>query len=341
MEAAYKRLGLMPDSVSLPALLSRVLAQQVVGYYDPRSKTLYVVEGADSAAAETTLRHELVHALQDQHVNVDSLQRVPGQNDATTAIHAALEGEATFVQFGTGGIAIRAPGTWDKVRADIRDNMERTPVLADAPLVVRETLLFPYLSGAELARRAADHGGSDSLLRRLPVSTEQVMHADAYFGKDGGKPDAPTVVTLPAPSVGRITHENTLGEFETRLLLFQHTQDLDQAARAAMGWDGDRFAIVRTPQGDALVWVTVWDTDLDAVDFYGAMGDVVPRRYEGARAAATTANATPSTRQWTADGRAILLRSTTIGGRPAVLYVDAPAGVALPLIDVGKVTLRE
>ena len=112
------------------------------------------------------------------------------------------------------------------------------------------------------------------------------MHADAYFGTDG-KIDAPTAITLPAPSVGRVTHENTLGEFETRLLLFQFTQDLDLAARAAMGWDGDRFAIVRTPQGDALVWLTLWDSDVDAVDFFGAMSDVVPRRYEGAAAAAT------------------------------------------------------
>lgn len=354
MEAAYKRLGMIPDSLDLRALLSRVLAQQVVGYYDPRSKTLYVVEGADSAAAETTLRHELVHALQDQHVNVDSLQRIPGENDATAAVHAALEGEATFVQFASGGITLRAPGTWEKVRAAIRDNMERTPVLADAPLVVRETLLFPYLSGAELARRVADHGGSDSVLRRLPTSTEQVMHADAYYGKDGGRPDLPTTITLPAPSVGQVTHANTLGEFETRLLLFQHTQDLDQAARAAMGWDGDRFAIVRTPQGDAFVWMSVWDSEVDAVDFYDAMSDVVPRRYEGARAAAVapapaavrSGRGVPqqpagNVRQWTAAGRSIVLRGVTVQGRPCVLYVDAPEGVPLPLVDVTRVTLRE
>ena len=345
LEAIYKRFGLVPDSVDLRALLTRVLAQQVVGYYDPRSKTLYVVEGADSAAAETTLRHELVHALQEQHVNVDSLQRLPGENDATTAVHAALEGMATFVQFGTGGVAIRAPGTWERVRASIRENMERTPVLADAPFIVRETMLFPYLSGAEMARRAADHGGSDSLLARLPRSTEQVMHADAYYGKNGGPPDAPTAVTLPTPSVGRVVHANTLGEFETRLLLFHHLQDLDRAARGAGGWDGDRVAVVRTPQGDAVVWVTVWDTEVDAAEFYDAMSDVVSHRYEGVNptepAPGAKAPNAGSSRQWSAGPRAVFLRGTSIGGRPAVMYLDAPTGVPATLIDLTKVTLRE
>lgn len=345
LEQAYKRFGLVSDSVDLRALLVRVLAEQVVGYYDPRSKTLYVVEGADSAAAETTLRHELVHALQDQHVNVDSLQRMAGENDATTAAHAALEGEAMFVQFGSGGVALRAPGTWDQVRTSIRNNMERTPVLASAPFIIRETLLFPYLSGAELARRVAERGGSDSLLRRLPRSTEQVMHADAYFGHDGGPPDAPTAITLPAPTVGTVTHANTLGEFETRLLLFHHLQDLDQAARSAAGWDGDRFVTIRTPQGDAIAWLTVWDTDVDAVEFMEAMGAVIPIRYPAAHFATTAAGRKPAgrddAREYIAGDRALILRLSTVQGRPVVLYVDAPAGTSPALLDLTRVTLHE
>jgi len=338
-EAAYKRLGVIADSVNLRDLLARILAKQIVGYYDPPSKTLYIVDGADSAAAETTLRHELVHALQDQHANLDSIEHAGGDEDRTNAAHAALEGLASYAQFASSGVALQAPGAWDRVRGEIRDNMERTPVLADAPFVVRETLLFPYLSGAEFARRFVDRGGGDSLLERLPTSTEQVLHADAYFGKDGGKPDAPTTVTLPAPNGGTVTHAGTLGEFQIRLFLYQHLEDLDLAARAAMGWDGDRYEIVHAPQGDAFVWLTVWDTPQDAAEFFDAVGQTVPRHYPDAKLGT---GAPAGGRQYVVGGgRTLLLRAVDVQGRSAVLYVDAPPGVSPALVDPAKVTLRE
>ncbi len=341
LEAAYKRFALIPDSVDLRALLGRLLAQQIVGYYDPPSKTLYIVEGADSAAAETTLRHELVHALQDQHLDVDSALRIAGQSDRAIAAQSALEGEATFAQFASLGIALRGPGAWERIRGQIRDNMDRTPAIADAPFVVRETLLFPYLSGAEFARRLADRGSGDSLLTRLPQSTEQVLHADAYFGRNGGPPDVPRTVVLPTPNGGTIVRQNTLGEFATRLLLFHHLQELDEAARAALGWGGDRFAVIRTPQGDAFAWVTVWDTAEDAAAFYDALGSVIPKRYPDA--AVVSSDATPGGgRRYTADrSRALVLQPGEVGGLSAVLYVDAPAGSSRSLIDLAKVTLRE
>src|SRR5918912_995845 len=45
-ERVYKRLGMLPDSVDTRKLLVDLLSEQVVGFYDPRSKTLYVVEGS-------------------------------------------------------------------------------------------------------------------------------------------------------------------------------------------------------------------------------------------------------------------------------------------------------
>ncbi|HZF68068.1 MAG TPA: hypothetical protein VEZ47_08525 [Gemmatirosa sp.] len=339
-QALYRRLGMLGDSTDLRALLLRVLDEQVVGWYDPRTKTLYVVQGADSASAEVTLRHELVHALQDQYVNLDSLLRARGQNDRTAAAQAALEGMATWVQMGTGDeLAARAPGAWERVRGAIRENMERMPALSAAPLVVRETLLFPYLSGAEFARRLTTAGHADSALLRLPVSTEQVLHARAYAG-GGKRPDAPVQVALPRLP-GTVVGENTLGEFETRLLLFHHTNDLNLAARAAAGWAGDRWYLMGLPGGgEGLAWLTVWDTDADAAEFYDALGTVAGARYRGAT---TTAGATPTTRVVTAAGapggpRSVSVRALSVQGRPAVLLTDAPQGVAFA-VDVQRVTL--
>ncbi|MGZ8377947.1 MAG: hypothetical protein ACXW0Z_12005 [Gemmatirosa sp.] len=337
--AAYKRLGMVPDTMDLRALLVRVLEEQVVGYYDPRSKTLYVVQGADSAAAAVTLRHELVHALQDQHRNLDSLLRLRGQADRASAAHAALEGQATWVQLGAGVEAADGDDGWARTRAAIRANMDRTPVLASAPPIVRETLLFPYLGGAELARRLTDAGHPDSVLLRLPTSTEQVLHPERYAG--GDDVGAPIGLVLPAPKAGTVSAENTLGEFETRLVLQQHLDDAALAARAAGGWGGDRWAVLRTPAGDAFVWLTAWDGSLDAAEFFDAMTRVVSRLHRTARAAPTRELAT---RVFSAEdprhgARALLLRAGEVQGRPVVLYVDAPAAAGTDLLDLTRVTL--
>ena len=337
-QALYRRVGLLPDTTDLRALLLRVLDEQVVGWYDPRTKTLYVVQGADSASAEVTLRHELVHALQDQYVNLDSVLRARGASDRTSAAQAALEGQATWVQMGSGDeLAARAPGGWERVRQAIRENMERMPALASAPLVVRETLLFPYLSGAEFARRLSNAGHPDSALLRLPASSEQVLHAEAYGGT-GARPAAPLAVALPRLA-GTLAGENTLGEFETRLLVFQHTNDLNLAARAARGWAGDRWQLVGSGASEAFAWVTVWDTGADAAEFYEAMGRVVAARYRGAREAA---GATGTTRVFTATtpagARTVTVRAAEVQGRPAVVVTDAPQGAAFA-VDPARVTI--
>src|SRR3954463_381345 len=64
-EAAYKLLGMLPDTLDLRKFYLAVLTEQVIGYYDPATKVLYVVNGADEKTVNITLTHELVHALQD------------------------------------------------------------------------------------------------------------------------------------------------------------------------------------------------------------------------------------------------------------------------------------
>jgi hypothetical protein len=116
-EKAYKLLGLIPDTMNLRAFFLRVLSEQIVGYYDPKAKTLYVVNGADEQIVGITITHELVHALQDQYVNLDSIQKSGADNDRLAAAQALIEGEAQFEQVsimlgGPDQIEARLPGAW-------------------------------------------------------------------------------------------------------------------------------------------------------------------------------------------------------------------------------------
>ena len=134
------------------------------------------------------------------------------------------------------------------MRQTIREAQTTQPIFASAPMVIQETLLFPYINGADFIRRFNAREKGKLPLSDLPVSTEQVMHDSAYFTQPR---DVPSEVTL--PTIPGTVDENDFGEFGTRLFVFAHTKDQDASIRASNGWDGDRYALVKTPAGNALV----------------------------------------------------------------------------------------
>jgi hypothetical protein len=334
-ESAYKLLGLIPDSLELRPFFLRVLNEQVVGYYDPAAKTLYVVNGADEQMVGITITHELVHALQDQYVNLDSLQKASTDNDRLSASQALIEGEAQFEQLsimlgGSQNIAARLPGGWERLREEIRNRQSEMPVFATAPMMIQESLLFPYLSGAEFVHRLKDRKGNVNLFIDIPRSTEQVMHASAF----GARPDEPTPVVLPAPRGAKKVYENDMGEFGTRLFLYQFLKDPAAAARAAAGWDGDRFIVVEGAGGRGIVWALVWDSPLEAAEFSDALTRATARRTGAAERSVEGGGAT-----FAYKGRTVSIFPHTIGDRALVIYSDLPDPMGNRVVDPAAITL--
>ena len=311
--AAYKLLGMIPDTLNLPALMTRLLEEQIVGFYDPETKVLYIVQGSPKESAQLIVTHELVHALQDQYVNLDSIQKLTSDNDRESAAQAVFEGEAVYEQIhamlGPGNLAVEMPGGWDRVRQTIRNNQSAMPVYASAPMVIQETLIFPYLSGAEFVKDFRQREPNRAPFMDLPVSTSQVLHPYEFFGKRV----APTPVSFAHVAGVTPTYQNDLGEFETRLYLYQHLNDADAASRAASGWNGDWYITFNTARGPAIAWASVWQNPAMAADFYNSMQLVASAR-EPARY-----------------GRAEQVTTGEVDGRPVVLLVDTPAGVAPPI----------
>jgi len=318
--AAYKLLGMIPDTLDLPKLMTRLLEEQIVGFYDPETKVLYIVKGSPKESAQLIVTHELVHALQDQYVNLDSIQKLTSDNDRQSAQQAVFEGEAVYEQIhamlGPGNIAVAMPGGWDRVRQTIRNNQAAMPIYASAPMVIQETLIFPYLSGAEFVKNFREREPGKVPFKDLPISTSQILHQNEFFDKRV----EPTPVSFAPVSAVRPTYENDLGEFETRLYLYQHLNDVDEAARGASGWNGDRYVTWNTVSGPAIAWATVWLTSARAADFYELMQRVATAR-EPAK-----------------HGRAEKITTSEIDGRPVVLLVDTPIGIA-PTISLSDIRL--
>ncbi len=327
ISAAYARLGLLPDTLDLTALLRSLLEEQVVGYYDPERDTLYVMDDVPPAQLEVVLAHELVHALQDQRIDLDSLRRtLRDRNDATMGAQAAIEGHATYAmtewQFGrmTGGAAdlTLLPDLGEQLGGvDLTAVADggSVDVLKAAPAVIREGLIFPYIHGLAFVQRVwkARDGRPLPFDSDLPRSTEQVLHLDRYL-----EGDVPTRLALarPLPAGWEMVYESDLGELETRIFLAEHLGDRERAERAAAGWDGDAYRLVRGPPGEAFAWVSVWDSPEDAAEFAAAVEAAYRARYPGSEAGA----------------RRVTVRRERLGESPAVVVVDAPAG-ASPELD--------
>lgn len=320
-ELVYGRLGLIPDTMDLRRFMLDLLTEQVAGFYDPKTKVLYVVDGAPQERIGFVISHELVHALQDQYANLDSIQNVEGENDRSMAAQAVFEGQAMLVPLQAAlGPGAFFPGGWDRVRDMIRQQQGGMPIFASAPFVLQETLIFPYLSGAEFMRRfEAKRAGESPYGANMPVSTEQILHDRAYFGAER---DEPTTVTLAPPSEGSVLYSDGMGEFETRLFLFQHLRDQSDAVRGAAGWDGDRYLALRTPSGNGIVWLTVWDSAIDAAEFGSDLEDVMSKRFRSSPPRAATGG-----KRYSVDDRTITIWGGELQGRSVVMYTDLPRGM--------------
>jgi hypothetical protein len=271
VEAVYRLLGLIPDSLDLKKLLLDLYTEQVAGFYDPEAATLYGVIGANPAELRFVLAHELVHALQHQYLPLDSLMRLKGSADEQTAVQAVLEGQATvasILAFVPNRDILRQPGFWDMARDQVRTQAASMQVFSRAPLAIREGLVFPYLGGAEFMRwwDSAHAGQPLPTLATMPRSTEQILHPERYANGDG-----PVPVRFADPA-GDALYEDTFGELEIQTLATVLRGGGEVLTGTPIGWGGDRFRVYRSAAGPALVWYLVWDDEGSARRFQGTAG---------------------------------------------------------------------
>ena len=301
LETAYRLFGLLPDTLQLRSLLLDLYTEQVAGYYDPDSATLFGVVGADPTQLRLVLAHEMVHALQGQYLPLDSILHKTANNDRLSAAQAVLEGQATLASIdilASGQSVSSNPEFWDLYREQVQDQQASMPVFAKAPLIVREALVFPYLAGAEFVHWWKQ-SGRDSVPYgpRMPVSTEQILFPDRY-----ARGDTPMSLGF-SPDTG-IVYEDVLGEGEIRVLLSQLAGSTQVRSRGPIGWGGDRYRVYTTPRGPALVWYVAWDDARSAERFVWGYGGKLR-----------------STRR---DGYRTRLENLELEGKPATLYVLAP-----------------
>lgn len=301
-------IGALPDSVPFRETVVKVLLSQIGGFYDPDTKAFYMIgrQGVDYGPTVNSvlIAHELTHALDDQYVNLDSLQQArPRNEDADFVTGALVEGSATEVM--TRWITrAQMEGKLDMASLQklMTSEQERSRIFFEAPRYF-QTLVAHYTCGmnfllegdptAVLSTGGPDRAGENFLkaVQDPPASGEQILHPEKYW--DPEKRDPPVVVdddavgARLAPLGYTVEGTNTGGELLMDVITTPPDQKFNPMSaglagywtnQASTGWGGDRFYLLRDKDGhEAGVWITLWDTGTDRDEFVKGYTEALPQ----------------------------------------------------------------
>lgn len=289
--AKFEAMFLIGEKKDSLAVQSKSRGQSVLGYYSPKSNSIVIVSNSKTPTldGESTLAHELTHALQDQHFNLSSYNR--NTRDKYNAVNGVIEGGASFVQQ---KYMSRCGNQWTCLPSSDDGSGGQPPNDWGVYLLN----YFPYADGPEFIEHHKQRGGWDRISRLFsnpPASTEQVITPSKYGT------DAPTNVVLTdrtrngwtrvrLKSSGRgATHPDyaTLGQsaltamfaqaafdeynrsvvIPRRALINSGSDSLDYDHPITKGWDGDRLHVYEKNGKTSYVWKITWDSPKDAKQF--------------------------------------------------------------------------
>ncbi|HUY80848.1 MAG TPA: hypothetical protein VMU92_03920 [Acidobacteriaceae bacterium] len=289
-EIVLKKFGMLDEDFHLEPFLMSLLKEQIAGYYDSKTKTVNLLDWVAPDEQKPVLAHELTHALQDQRVNLTQWDhqssdarsknvaednRHIATDETDTARDAVLEGQAMAVyvdyELKPFGRSILTNPEGVKKMADAQGTSASSPVLARAPLVLHDSLLFPYQAGlkfeVDMLVDKGRKGAFAGVLDHPPSSTYEIMNPRAYE-------DHVKVPVLTMPDVHGLLDAQynpydvgVMGQLDVRMLTELYGGP-NMAARLAPEWDGGIYYVAQkksAPDKDstastALLYLSQWKT---------------------------------------------------------------------------------
>jgi hypothetical protein len=341
-EIVLKKFGLLDRDFDLKPFLLALLKEQIEAYYDPKTKTVNMLDWIGVDEQKPVLAHELTHALQDQHTDLEKWSdQTPSEvshNSADDTVHlakdeldtareAVTEGQATAVMMDNilkpmGKSLLSDPEVVEYIKQQMAGS-ENSPVLARAPLLLSESLLFPYREGLSFEQDVwMDRGQNAAFtgtLDRPPSSTWEIINPREYE-----KGHVPTVPLMPDihPLVDKTYKPydiGQVGQLDLHILagLFggeDAARNLTPAWDGGIYWAGQRLSATPAEQATtgsiALFYLSVWKNLGSAQTFARLYADELGRKYSGLK---TDANAEHTAPINTTDGTAEQVFTTSEG----------------------------
>jgi len=234
-----RALGVASGELDLFTAFNQVADGGTLAFYDPIDERVRVRGTTMTVSLEVTIVHELTHALQDQHFDLERISSSQLDNGAATAFRGLAEGDALRVEEAYQDDVLTAAerDTYDAEYADELADSEKAT--ADVPAFVSATFGAPYALGQPFVTMLLNSDGNDAVDRAFvePPSTEEHLLDPASFLLEEGS-EVPDLGFAPDEE---LLDEGPFGATSWYLFLAERI-DPKVAFDAALGWNGDSFA---------------------------------------------------------------------------------------------------
>jgi hypothetical protein len=323
-ELVLKKFGLLPREFDMEKLLVDLLREEVAGYYDPKTKTVNLLDWVPLEEQEPVLAHELTHALQDQAIGLDKwmkkgdkdlgeIKKDPTPEDIENdeiddAREAVVEGQAQAMMFQyalapAGRSITDSPDLVEGMEAETLTGTPNTKVFNDAPIFMKESLTFPYSYGMQFVVKLWENGGKEkafaAVLANPPHTTRQIMQPETYLSGEKIEP-------MRLPEFKRDFKDyikfdiGAMGEFDVAVLIEQYAGK-ELSKRLYPEWRGGYYYAARpksvagAPLG--LLYVSRWSSAEKAAEFAGIYARSLGQRYKKAEGARESSGGPPDRSQ--------------------------------------------
>jgi hypothetical protein len=284
-ELVAKALGFIPEDYDYKKGLLDLYLSQLGGYYDPEKKRYVMAGWLPELMQPTVAVHELTHALQDQHFNLNTfIDDKTFYTDKLLARAALIEGDATAVMLDYQRALMDQPSIakLEKVDSFILQTVLGMALVTTKTMVpesLKSVLLFPYASGTRFVHFLLRQGGYAEItaaFRSPPNTTSEILHPEKYSAKNS----APSLLSDANFETNgqRIEYRDSLGEFSITALLSSGEIKRELASKAAAGWAADLVVVYGTRDKEVVVWKILWDSALEAKEFFDAYRELLTAR---------------------------------------------------------------
>ncbi len=312
-EVELKKFGLLDRSFNLRPFLVSLLTEQIAGYYNSKTKTVNLLDWIPPDEQKPVLAHELTHALQDQHVDLqqwedptsDSIaQNVTEDNqhlatdEEDDTRNAVLEGQAmaVFVDYSLkplGKSILTAPLLVQRMQDAMADT-SNSPIMERAPLLLQQSLLFPYREGLSFEQAILQAAGPErafaGTLDQPPTSSYEIMNPQAYLQHQ-------PVPVLHMPDIHPLIDKDynpydigVMGALDVRIMTDLFGGD-EMSAALTPQWDGGMYYAAQkksavTPAQKAstaslsVLYLSRWKDEDSARSFLNIYANELPRKYD-------------------------------------------------------------
>jgi hypothetical protein len=301
-----KKFGLLPRDFDLQSFLVALLREQVAGYYDPKTKTVDLLDWLDAEQQKPVLAHELTHALQDQSFNLETWMKAGDKDlDEVTdptpedfesdeigeAREGVVEGQAmvTLVDYmlaPLGKSIVTSPELTEVLKKGMVEGTADSPEFKNAPVFLQEMLTFPYRYGLDFEAALLQNGGKEKafsgVFKNPPLNTRQVMEPKAYLSGERIEP-----MQLPDFKHDFKDYERfdvgAMGEFDVSVLVDQYASR-EVSGKIYPQWRGGYYYAVRRKSDAAaplgILYFSRWADAEGAGKFAAIYAKALLKRYK-------------------------------------------------------------